>query len=125
MSFRTILIIDDNRLTRWSLGRHLDRAGHRVIEAASGEEGLARLADARPDLVLLDLDLPGLDGFDVLAKIRTLHPALRVLTMTTDSTSEIARRVRELGGDAHMEKPCAGASLLAVVSALLDSPPPA
>jgi len=117
-----ILVVDDDRLTRWSIARQLDRAGYRVLDAASGEEALVVFSQAAPSLVLLDLGLPGMDGFAVLAEIRKIQPGLPVLTMTTDSTNEIARRAKSLGANAHLEKPFDVPGLTAMIGSLLGSP---
>ncbi len=119
-----ILVVDDDRLTRWSIARQLDRAGYRVLEAASGEAALAVLSSqAAPALVLLDLGLPGIDGFAVLAEIRKIQAELPILTMTTDSTNEVARRAKTLGANAHLEKPFDVPSLLTTISSFLESRP--
>lgn len=118
----TILVVDDDRLTRWCIARRLDRAGYRVMEAASGEEALAVFAEGAPDLVLLDLGLPGMGGLEVLAELRRNRPALPVLTMTTDSTGEASRRARDLGAGAHLEKPFDIPGLVATIRSILASP---
>ncbi len=119
----TILVVDDDRLTRWSIARQLDRAGYRVVETASGEEALAVLLQAAPALVLLDLGLPGMDGFAVLAEIRKIQPGLPVLTMTTDSTNELARRAKSLGANAHLEKPLDAPSIMTTIGSFIESRP--
>ena len=122
MSPTAILIIDDDKLIRWSLSTVLGRAGYRVHEAATGQEGLAAVESGVPDLVLLDIMLPDMDGFAVLETIRQAHPKLPVLTMTADATPERARQALRLGARAHLEKPCDSAVLQAEVSKALRSP---
>ena len=117
-----ILVVDDDRLTRWSIARQLDRVGYRVVEAASGEEALTLLSQAAPNLVLLDLGLPGMDGFAVLGEIRKIQPELPVITMTTDSTSEVSRRAKSLGANVHIEKPFDVPGLMTTVGSFLGSP---
>jgi DNA-binding response OmpR family regulator len=125
MASATILIIDDDRLVRWSLSTMLGRAGYRVQEAPTGKEGLALLGSGVPDLVLLDIMLPDMDGFAVLEEIRRAHPRLPVVTMTADTTPETSRRALRLGARGHLEKPCDSAVLLAAVSDALhrETPP--
>lgn len=120
MSVATILIIDDDKLSRWSLSTVLGRAGYRVREAATGKEGLAAVERGVPDLVLLDIMLPDLDGFAVLQAIHQAHPNLPVLMMTADATAEAARRTSRLGARGHLDKPCDAAVLLAAVSEALQ-----
>ena len=116
MRATTILIIDDDKLIRWSLSTVLGRAGYRIQEAATGREGLVAVERSTPDLVLLDIMLPDMDGFAVLEKLLHAHPILPVLTMTADATPKTARRAIRLGARGHLEKPCDSAVLLAAVS---------
>ena len=120
-----ILVIDDEMLIRWSVSKVLERAGYRVSEAASGRDGLAAIEGDPPDLVLLDITLPDLDGFDVLEAIRQSRPELPVLMMTADATRETARQAFHLGARGHLDKPFDPASLQAAVSDALQSPPSA
>jgi CheY-like chemotaxis protein len=120
MSSTEILIIDDDKLIRWSLSTVLERAGYRMREAAAGNEGLAAIESSKPDLVLLDIMLPDMDGFAVLERIRRTYPELPVLTMTADTTPETSRRSLDLGVRGHLEKPCDSAVLLTAVSKALQ-----
>jgi DNA-binding NtrC family response regulator len=125
MSPTAILIIDDDRLVRWSFGTVLGRAGYQLHEAATGQEGLAAIERDVPDLVLLDVKLPDMDGFAVLAAIHQAHPNLPVLMMTADATPETARQARRLGARGYLDKPCDSAVLQAeVAKALGPSTPP-
>jgi len=124
MSSAAILIIDDDKLIRWSLSTVLGRAGYRVREAATGKEGLAAAECGAPDVVLLDITLPDMDGFAVLAAIHRAHPDLPVLMMTADPTAETAREALRLGARGHLDKPCEPAALLAAVSEALQSTAP-
>ncbi len=120
----TILIIDDDKLIRWSVSMVLGRAGYLIHEAASGGEGLAAIRTNPPDLVLLDITLPDMDGFAVLKTIRQSHPNLSVLMMTADATSETAREALRLGARGHLEKPCDPDLLQTAVSDGLQSAKP-
>ena len=93
-----------------------------MVEAASGEEALALLSQAAPSLVILDLGLPGMDGFAVLGEIRKIQPGLPVITMTTDSTTEVSRRAKGVGANAHIEKPFDVPGLMTTVGSLIESP---
>ena len=121
MSSTAILIIDDDKLIRWSLSTVLGRAGYHMREAATGIEGLAAIETSAPDLVLLDITLTDMDGFAVLKRIRHNHPELPVLTMTADATPETSRRAHDFGVRGHLEKPCDSAVLLTAVSKALQS----
>jgi CheY-like chemotaxis protein len=87
---REILVIDDDKLTRWSLARVLIRAGYRVQEASSASEGLTRVQDAAPDLVFLDCRLPDGDGTSVLQRLQEVRPRLPVVMISADATQETA-----------------------------------
>ena len=93
-----ILIVDDERSIRRILSVLLTERRHRVTEVGSGEEAVRWLAsptEPRPDLVLLDLKLPGMDGLETLEKLRALSPRLDVVMMTAHALS--ARRSRRCG----------------------------
>jgi DNA-binding response OmpR family regulator len=112
-----VLVIEDEALIRSFLERGLAAEGHAVVTAARGEEGLDRLRDARADAVVLDVMLPGVDGFDVLAAIRAIDPALPVIMLT--ARGEIADRVRglDLGATDYLVKPFSFAELAARIRA--------
>ena len=67
---KTILIIEDDKFLRELICQKLIKEGYEVCEAIDGEEGVKKIKEAKPDLVLLDLILPGIDGFEVLSKIK-------------------------------------------------------
>ncbi|HSB81188.1 MAG TPA: response regulator [Candidatus Methylomirabilis sp.] len=115
----TILIIDDDKLVRWSLSALLGRAGFRVCEAATGAGGVAAVHLGRADLVLLDIALPDQDGFTVLKMIRQARPDLPVLMMTADATPETAERATRLGAQGHLGKPYDPTALQAAVRGAL------
>ena len=94
---REILVIDDDKLTRWSLATVLARFGYRVREAASAAEGLASARESPPDLVLLDIRLLDGDGGTVLRDLRQSRPGLPVVMMSADATPETVRHMRSLG----------------------------
>jgi two-component system, OmpR family, response regulator len=112
-----ILVIEDEALILSFLERGLAAEGHAVDTAMRGEDGLDRVRDGEPDLVILDVMLPGVDGFDVLAAIRVMNPSLPVIMLT--ARGEIADRVRglDLGATDYLVKPFAFAELTARVRA--------
>ena len=65
-----ILIIEDDRFLRELMARKLEQTGYEIVEAVDGEDGLKKVAAEKPDLTLLDLILPGIDGFEVLSKMK-------------------------------------------------------
>lgn len=115
---QTILVVDDDDDVRDLLGNLLRRAGYRPIEAASGQEGLRRLFDERPALVILDVMLPVLDGWQTLERIRDISDV--PVLMLTARAAEL-ERVRGLrgGADDYVAKPFGRQELLARIDALL------
>jgi two-component system, OmpR family, response regulator len=112
-----ILVIEDEALILAFLERGLSAEGHAVDTATRGEEGLDRLRDGCPDVVVLDIMLPGIDGFDVLAAIRAIDPELPVIILS--ARDDVADRVRglDLGATDYLVKPFAFAELAARVRA--------
>ncbi len=114
-----ILIIDDDPNVTSTLRRGLSYEGFSVDAAATGREGLSVARDHTPDLVILDLMLPGLDGFEVLERLRAADANLPVLMLTArDQTADQVRGL-EAGADDYVVKPFTFAVLVARVKALL------
>ena len=86
----SLLIVDDDDQLRQTLVRRFERQGHKVIEASSGEEALARSAPSRIDVALLDLHLPGMSGIDLLGSLRETQPELEALLLTAHGSIETA-----------------------------------
>jgi DNA-binding NtrC family response regulator len=124
MATHTVLVVDDDKLTRFSLSKILGRAGYRTREAASAAEGMAAIADERPGVVFLDIRLPDRDGFAVLRAIQANYPQLPVVIMTAHHTEKIAREAKTLGAWAYLAKPCDPVELQSLASAALKSDPP-
>ena len=103
----TLLVIDDSEQSRELLGRHLARQGHRVLSAASGDEGLEILRNERVDLVFLDLVMPRMSGLDLLVILKA-DPALRAVPVIVVSgiseTSGVIRCI-EAGAEDYLSKP--------------------
>jgi DNA-binding response OmpR family regulator len=118
MSATRILVVDDDPITRELLRGVLERAGHEVREAADGRAGLRDLYEAPPDLVILDVEMPELDGWATLERIRDLSD-VPVLMLTAHETE--LERVRGLhgGADDYVVKPFGHQELAARVQALL------
>jgi CheY-like chemotaxis protein len=111
-----ILVIEDNEDERELLRYGLELEGHRVDTAVDGAAGVDLAVASRPDVALVDLGLPGLDGVSVARKLRaTLGMAIRLIALTGYGQSEDRRQTRDAGFDAHIIKP---ASIEEVLAAL-------
>lgn len=110
---RTVLLIDDSDVFRTRMRRRLlEVPGVRVIEARNGFEGLNVIEQARPDAVLLDLHMPGMDGFTVLGEIRARFGGLTVIVLTANLTPLSRERCEALGVDALIDKADAALAVL-------------
>jgi DNA-binding response OmpR family regulator len=114
-----ILIIEDERPMRTALTDTLTAEGYRVLAAADGAEGLEKAVNEKPDLILLDVMMPQLDGFAVCTALRRLNIATPVLMLT--AKGQVGDRVNGLdaGSDDYLVKPFSMEELLARVRALL------
>jgi CheY-like chemotaxis protein len=93
-----VLVIDDDAATRQATRRILEREGCRIAEAENGRVGLARLAEARPDLILLDLAMPEMDGFEVAEALHR-HPEWRTIPVVVVTARDLTAEDRaRLGG---------------------------
>jgi two-component system response regulator MprA len=114
-----ILVVEDDEQIASFLRRGLAYEGYEVDTAADGSAALTRARDSRPDLVVLDLMLPGMDGLEVCRRLRAAHSSLPILILTArDSVSDRVQGL-DAGSDDYMVKPFALAELLARVRALL------
>jgi DNA-binding response OmpR family regulator len=114
-----ILIVEDELPMRTVLCDTLSGHGHRVIVAVDGAAGLEKAAHERPDLILLDVMMPGLDGFALCAELRRLLITAPVLMLTAKGRVEDRVRGLDAGADDYLVKPFSRDELLARVRALL------
>lgn len=101
----TILIVDDEASIRTTLSSVLHDEGYKTVEAESGEAALGLLASHHPSLVLLDIWLQGMDGLEVLSKLRTIAPDIPVIMISGHATIATAIRATRLGASDFIEKP--------------------
>lgn len=117
----SVLVVDDYQLTRRGLEQYLSRAGYTVLAAEDGKTALGIIEEWRPALVILDVMMPGLSGWEVLRRIRetptTRDVAVIIMTAMTDDWSKASSW--ESGCDWHLTKPVAPADLLLLVDRLL------
>jgi DNA-binding response OmpR family regulator len=126
----TILVIEDDPSIRTGLRMNLGRAGYTVQEAGDGDAALAALCSAKPDLVLLDVMLPGINGLEILRRIRQGDPAMPVVILSALGNEADKVVGLDLGANDYLTKPFSVAELLARTRAALRargvaaSPPP-
>ena len=102
---KTILIIDDEESIRTSLKGALEDEGFDVLTAATGEDGIFKASDELPDLILLDIWMPGIDGIETLNRLKRLLPKLPVVMISGHGTIEVAVKATRMGAYDFIEKP--------------------
>jgi len=116
----TILVVEDHEAFRRLVCTALrQRAEFQIIEAADGLEAVWKAEAFQPSLILLDINLPQLDGFAVAKEVRTLAPRTRLLFMSQESSPEIVRAALSLGARGYIHKVSAGSDLLPAIDAVL------
>ena len=114
----TVLIIEDNEDARESLRSFLKLEGHRVDVAADGPSGLARAETSRPDVVLIDIGMPVMDGYEVARRVRAQDAKVILIAISGYGQADDRQRAVEAGFDAHLTKPVAPDHLLATIARL-------
>jgi len=114
-----ILVIDDNPTVVDILGTYLREEGYGVLGALTSDEGLKLAILSRPELVLLDIALPGTNGIELLKRIRSTNPTARVIMVTGNIDPALARKALELGALAYIDKPFDLAYLKRVIAMAL------
>jgi CheY-like chemotaxis protein len=119
----TILVVDDNDDTRGLLRALLERGAHRIVEAEDGEEALALIGRVPPDLIVLDVNLPGIDGPEVCRRVKTgaATRAVPVVMLTAAIEEEDRRRCLAAGADGYLTKPFSPLALLDLLEAHLGA----
>ena len=119
-----VLVIDDDELARTLLQRMLVEEGHEVEEAIDGAEGLRLFGKNPPDLVLTDINMPGLDGHDVIEAIQMLHPDVPIIAISgggPTTKEELLLKASALGADQIVMKPFEFTQLVSAVERALGS----
>jgi DNA-binding NarL/FixJ family response regulator len=111
-----VLLIDDSDIFRTRMRRRLEEEpGFRVVEARNGFEGLIEIEKARPGVVLLDLHMPGMDGFTILGEIRERYADLSVIVLSANLTPAARNRCRELGAQGIVDKTDAASAVMPAI----------
>ncbi|MBF7052060.1 response regulator [Halomonas sp. KAO] len=116
-----VLVVDDEPNIVLSLEFLMQQAGFEVVTAENGENALARVAEGAPDLVLLDISLPGISGFDVLERLRgdPAHRRLPIIMLTAHGREVEREKGLALGADDYVTKPFSTQALVEKVKTLL------
>lgn len=120
-----ILVVDDDRAFRHAMAALLEEAGHTVTHAGDGHGALEALRRDTPEVVLLDISLPGKSGLEVLAEIRDLPKPPRVVVVTADDTTSTLLRAVRGQADRYVTKPCVPGEIVEVVDEVLAAAPAA
>ncbi len=117
-----ILLVEDNELNRDMLSRRLQRRGFEIIAAVDGEKGVALAVSEKPDLILMDISLPGLNGWDATKQIRrnALTAPIPIIALTAHAMSGDREKTLEAGCDEYETKPVELEALLSKIEALLS-----
>jgi len=122
MASELILIIEDNEKNRKLARDVLQATGYRTVEAETGEDGVRLAQEQRPALVLMDIQLPGIDGITALGQLRA-DPATRaipVIAVTASAMTHDRQKIMAAGFDGYQSKPIRVKEFLAAVRAMLD-----
>lgn len=114
---KTILTVDDSRMMREMLMMVLRGAGFNVIQAEDGEDGLSVLHDAKPDVIITDINMPKLDGYGFIEGVRRdeCYRAVPILVLSTESSADKKARARDAGATGWIVKPFQADTLIDVV----------
>jgi signal transduction histidine kinase/CheY-like chemotaxis protein len=113
---RCVVLVEDADDTRSGLERALGEAGHRVVSARTGVEGLLRILEAEPDVALVDIGLPGMDGYEVARRVRLRGSRAYLVALTGYGSRADQERARHAGFDAHVTKPATVGALLELLA---------
>lgn len=115
-----VLLVEDDVDLRFSLASILVHAGHHVIEASEGKDGVAQIMQNRPDVVISDMIMDGMEGISTVLSIRGIHPKLPILAIS--GSAMYLNHAEKLGANASLQKPFSAQTFLSAVNALLMSP---
>jgi two-component system cell cycle response regulator DivK len=118
-----ILVVEDNDHNRMLIRDVLQATGYRVVEAETAEDGLRMAAEQRPALVLMDIQLPGMNGIEALHRLRAdpTTRAISVIAVTASAMTQDRRQILAAGFDGYQPKPISVKALLQTVREMLPS----
>jgi len=119
---RTVLLVEDNEDNRIVYTTMLEHFGYRVTQAGDGEAAIREVHQERPDIVIMDISIPGIDGWTVTARLRA-DPATQdipIVAVTAHTLPEHRQRARDLGCEGYLTKPCEPRKLLQEIRRIID-----
>lgn len=117
-----ILLIEDSIFERKAVSNILKKNGYtNLIEAEDGEQGILKCGTEKPDIVFLDLRMPGVDGLYVLDRIRELHPTVKVVIMSIIRDKKTIEDCLQRGAKAYVSKPVTEKKLISVLESLANN----
>jgi two-component system cell cycle response regulator DivK len=121
MSEKTILYVEDNEMNRKIVRDLLKRTTYKLVEAFDGEAGVAKALEIRPDLILMDIQLPKMSGLDATRKLRAepATAATPIVTITSFALSGDDQKAKEAGATAYLAKPYSPFDLLTLIRKIL------
>jgi two-component system chemotaxis response regulator CheY len=119
----TVLVADDDAILRMMLKSILETSGEYqvVAQAVNGEETIARYVQMKPHLVLLDINMPKMDGLQALEEIRKINPAAKVMMVSGDSTIDKVKDAIQKGASGFVVKPLTASGVLKKIQACLNA----
>ena len=117
-----ILVADDHEDTRVILRHYFEAMGYEVLEAHDGQQTLVSMTESHPDAVVLDIQMPRLDGIQVLRAVRgdAALRGIKILALSAHALSDEVRQIREAGADAYLAKPADPKTVLEAVRSLIS-----
>ena len=116
-----MLVIDDDAATRDAIAGALSNAGHEVLTAEEGREGMARCREHKPDLVIIDIFMPGMEGLETIQTLRRMDKKLKILAISASPHfGQALQAARLLGATRTLGKPFAYEDLLKAVAQMLE-----
>lgn len=105
MKNKTILIVDDQYGIRVLLDEVFRKEGYQTYQASNGKQAIALAEERKPDLVILDMKIPGMDGLEILRRIKTLNKKIQVIMITAYGELDLIQEAMQLGALTHFTKP--------------------
>ena len=118
---KKVLVVEDNEKNMYLISFILEKMGHRVLQADSGEKGIELVSQAQPDLVLMDIQLPGIDGLETTRRIRQSSD-VPIIAITSYAMTGDRERLLAAGCNGYIEKPINPETIMGEIAVYLEKP---